>query len=261
MAAAVAAVAVIAGATWLLNESTSYATTVGEQRSVSLADGSQVHLNTETELRVLFDGNSRKVRLDHGEALFEVARDASRTFTVQAADTEVSAVGTAFNVRLRGHEVVEVTVTEGKILLDCDEGDSLVRWNANAGRALESGASRGGGAGSHTRSMLVSEGYAAIAAAGACEKAHLSGDAIDRRVMWRKGVIEFHGDTLEQAVSEFNRYRRHRIVIADPSLALQRVGGRFGTDESDEFVNAVKAQFSVRTRTNEHGEIYLLRAE
>ena len=61
-----------------------YNTAVGEQRTVVLADGSSVVLNTDSLLRVAFSRNLRRVELVRGEALFSVSHDPSRPFAVQA---------------------------------------------------------------------------------------------------------------------------------------------------------------------------------
>src|SRR5262249_48912221 len=55
-----------------------YSTAVGEQRAFDLPDGSIVHLNTQSRLRVHFSAGGRDIRLLSGEALFRVAPDASR---------------------------------------------------------------------------------------------------------------------------------------------------------------------------------------
>ncbi|MBT9494696.1 MAG: FecR domain-containing protein, partial [Paucibacter sp.] len=76
----------------------SYVTGVGELRTVILQDGTRMSLNTATRVRVELARAQRSVKVEGGEALFEVAKDARRPFVVQAAGTEVVAMGTAFVV-------------------------------------------------------------------------------------------------------------------------------------------------------------------
>src|SRR5690606_20513701 len=91
-----------------------YASNVGEVRRIALDDGSYMLLNTDSLAVIQFSEARRDVRLEKGEALFEVAKDPQRPFVVNAGDLTVKAVGTAFVVR-REDSSVEVTVTEGVV--------------------------------------------------------------------------------------------------------------------------------------------------
>lgn len=205
-----------------------YATAVGERKVIVLEDGSQMTLNTASRVRVDFDDERRLVHLKRGEALFNVAHDASRPFIVRAGNTQVRAVGTAFNVRVRS-QVVEITVTEGVVAVEEDH---------------------------------ISAGSAAVVVpAGAVNRLVLPEDELQRRVAWLDGVIELNGETLQQAVDEFNRYRTSKLVVADPAIATIRVGGRFETDEADKFVSAISTAYSIRVVEDESGAIYLLGPE
>lgn len=88
------------GVYWQLNAASTYGTQVGEQRSVQLADGSVVRLDTNSRIRVKLSGSERQIDLLEGQALFEVAHDTSRPFRVRADAMTVTALGTVFDVRL-----------------------------------------------------------------------------------------------------------------------------------------------------------------
>jgi len=75
-----------------------FRTALGEQRSVLLADGSRATLNTASTIEVILQKGRREVRLVQGEALFEVAHDATRPFVVRAGNALLKDVGTQFNV-------------------------------------------------------------------------------------------------------------------------------------------------------------------
>lgn len=215
-----------------------FETALGERKRARLADGSIVELNTGSRLQVDFTTRRRAVRLTRGEALFEVAKDPTRPFVVTAGEAQFRAVGTAFNVRLREH-LVEMTVTEGVV--------QVVGAGANV-----IASPRGG--------RTVAAGQAAVVGPGAIAEVPLAPEALQRRVAWRDGVIELRGETLEQAVAEFNRYRTAKLVVGDPNLAGLRVGGTFGTDEAEKFVGALRSGFNVRTVQGEGGTTYLLPA-
>lgn len=85
--------------------------------TVKLADNTTVKLNSGSTLKypVRFNGNSREVWLS-GEAYLEVARDTSKPFIVHAAGTEVSVLGTTFNVNAYDSaKEVTTTLVSGKV--------------------------------------------------------------------------------------------------------------------------------------------------
>jgi transmembrane sensor len=211
-----------------------YRTRLGERREVRLADGSRIHLNTASTVEVSLREDSRRVRLVKGEALFEVAHDPSRPFLVDAGAAKLRAVGTAFNVRIR-EAVVELTVTEGVV---------AVAENVAAVRSVDA--------------RHVAAGDGAVIRGGAVAPTVLNPNLLRQRVAWQDGVIELDGETLSQAVDEFNRYRDRPIIVGDPRLANLRVGGRFEVDEAAKFLTAVEGSFPVQAITANDGSILLV---
>src|SRR5262249_19085135 len=114
-AAAITFGVAVAVLTWLtLYHDPSYGTERGEHRSVTLAGGSSVELNAVSKIRVRFSTHERAVDLLAGQALFRVAKDATRPFVVVTGDTHVRAVGTQFDVNRKGSRTI-VTVLEGRV--------------------------------------------------------------------------------------------------------------------------------------------------
>ena len=221
-----AAVAVIAAAglfAWVAMPEKTLVTGVGEHKSITLADGSRIDLNTASRVEVDFTERRRTVRLVEGEALFDIARDASRPFVVQAGETAIQVLGTEFNVRVRD-QLVEVAVAKGLVAVD---------------------------------EVRVPAGGSVIVAPGSLNRVSMNQESVRRRLVWRDGGIELKGETLEQAVEEFNRYRERKLVVADPAIAGMRVGGRFQTDEAEKFLNALEGGFHVRAVESEDGRVYL----
>jgi transmembrane sensor len=212
-----------------------YRTGVGERKTVHLADGSVVQLNTASTIEVALRKSHRDIRLVRGEAQFQVAHDAERPFFVNAASARLRAVGTAFDVRLRDQAVVELTVTQGVV-------------------AVVSTAAHGGPA------PHISAGGGAVIDGGAVAPTALGGEAVRQRTAWQQGVIEFKGETLAQVVDEFNRYQVHPIVIGDARLENIRVGGRFQVDEADKFLTAISSTFPIDvTHTSDGGVLLTIR--
>lgn len=233
IAASVAAVG--ATATWrYASDVDLHHTRLGERRIITLADGSRIHLNTASAVEVAMRKHSRRIRLVKGEALFEVAHDASRPFLVDAGAARLRAVGTAFNVRIRD-TLVELTVTEGIV--------AVAEGAVDVDRPGVSKIVAGGGA---------------VIGSGAMAPTALDPTVLRQRTAWQDGVIELDGETLAQAVAEFNRYRGPPIIIGDPRLANLRVGGRFEVDEAEKFLTAVEGSFPVSAIPAADGSILLV---
>lgn len=231
MAAGALGVAATA-ALWLDDGVDRYRTGVGEKRVVRLADGSVIRLNTDSVVEVALTPGRRSLRLLRGEASFDVAPDKARPFVVSADGASVRAVGTAFTVRLRS-DLTEVTVTHGVV---------AVRDCATAERRVVAG-----------NAAAVRQGAIAVTA--------LARGDIDRRLAWQHGRLSFDGDTLAQAVEEFNRYRATPIVIGDPMLAGVRIGGTFRADRSDDFARALEQSFGIRAVPVADGSLLLVPVE
>lgn len=212
-------------------------TAVGERRDIALPDGSIVRLNTASRVEVRMEAQARIVRLLDGEALFEVAHDARRPFFVDVDHSRIRAVGTQFNVRLR-QDLVELTVTEGTVAVATSDD----------GRALRDLPHFSAGSGASIRQGMIA-------------RTSLDPDSFRQRTAWQEGVIELDGNTVEQAVAEFNRYRATPLVIGDQRIATMRIGGRFGISESNRFIAALQQTLPVEAVAGSDGAVMLMMAE
>jgi transmembrane sensor len=239
-AAGIAAAAIIA--TWNLLPSSSaqtYRTGPGGLSRVFLSDGSAVTMNADTEMRVSFTAARRSITLVRGEAHFSVTHDTHRPFEVHARDRIVVAVGTAFDVRLDSLHGVEVTVTEGRVAL-LDDGDAP----RQAGEPPLQTISAGQDALLTTREVVVQR---------------IDSAEISRRLAWERRELSFDGQTLTQAVAEFDRYTNRKIVIDDPSIAALEIGGSFRALDVGSFVAALDRAFGISSRVTAQGTIHLYR--
>lgn len=196
------------------------ATNVGEQRTMSLDDGSRIHLNTATRLRVSYDKEFRRIELLNGEALFEVAKDSSRPFVVAAGDRTVTALGTTFVVQ-RSDVRMSVTLMEGQ-----------VRVAAATSERLEA------------QSTVLAPGERLILSAGAAPV--LDHPALDGVTAWRRGLVALEGMSLAQAVEEMNRYSQVRLTVERSEARQLPVGGSFRIGDSGSFATAVAATYGLR---------------
>ncbi len=116
-AAAAVLLGALAAVLWMNagSEIQTFSTAVGQQRDVTLADGSIVSLNTNSIVEVDLTRRDRQIHLRKGEAHFRVAHDRARPFLVHAGDAVVRAVGTEFDVRLLADQHVDIVVNEGRV--------------------------------------------------------------------------------------------------------------------------------------------------
>lgn len=235
--AAVVLVAMVVGAlSWQRGHEIvrgAWATAIGAQELVHLADGSTATLSGDTALRAELGRRERDIHLLRGEALFDVAPDHARPFVVHVRGYRVIAVGTRFDVR-RDDDRLRVVVTRG-----------LVRLQPAGGA-------------SRTTTELPAGSIADVGAAGVVVR-HVPEESANDYLGWRDGYANFHDTPLVDAVSEFNRYNRPQIVIGDRSLDGLRVGGHFRLDNNAAFVRLLQAMFPVRAEIRSH-DIVLLRA-
>lgn len=210
-------------------------TAVGQQRHVTLADGSQLTLNTNTLLVVKLTPERREIYLRHGEAHFDVVHDASRPFFVHAGDAVIRDVGTQFEVRLNSDRDIDVIV---------DEGQVEVRGSGTtANPAGPDGAIRDGSPG-WVRALTAGEQL--LIAGPRLQVVPVTPRQIADDLAWREGSLVFEGEPLSQALAEVGRYTRERIVLTGPEVASLRISGRFKTDDVPGFFQALQAALPVR---------------
>lgn len=205
-----------------------YRTAVGSLESLSLADGTEATLSSDSRIVVNLSRRERHVELERGEAFFHAARDPRRPFVVAAAGHRAVAVGTRFAVR-RGADGMRVVVTEG-----------LVR--------LESAA---GADGPRQPTTLLPAGSIALATADGVVVTSGTVAAAEQLLSWRDGFLAFHDTPLGTAVAEFNRYNARKLVLGDPALASIRIGGNFRWSNAEAFARLLEQGFGVRVEPHD----------
>lgn len=194
---------------------TGYATAVGQQQTITLADGSRITLNTGTQITVAYRRDARHVRLLHGEALFHVQENPRRPFVLDVAGQRVVDLGTTFDVT-HYRDPVAVTLLEGKVRITPARAD----------------------AGQESADAVTLEPGERLTVAGNATP------VIDRPDLqgvtaWQRGRVYFNATSLGDAVEQLARYGGIRIEVRDPALAGLRVSGVFSTHDPAQFAAAV----------------------
>ena len=248
---------------WFYLQRGVYSTDIGEQRTVVLTDGSVVELNSRSKIKVDYTDHERAVDLLHGQALFRVAKDPKRPFTVESDETLVRAIGTQFDVYKRKMGTV-VTVVEGRVAVltsarDVHTGDSSkpksdLTEHRPAGTANM--AERTPGTGSLAlKQVEIAEPSDSLAHPEpvyliAGEQLVVEPTAItapkptdvEAVTAWTQQRLVFDFTPLTEVAEEFNRYNRRPLVIDDSNMNEFNVSGSFSSTDPALLLRFLRAQ-------------------
>lgn len=205
--------------------------TSGEQRNVTLKDGTVIQLDVRSELDVEFSTGQRLVTLRRGRAIFDVAHDPNRPFSVAAGAGLVTALGTRFQV-YRSYEHLTVTLEEGVVEVAGEYRGRAQHEHLTAGEELSISA--------RSPEWVKRE--------------------VDTQTVtsWSQGRHVFRGVRLGDALIEVNRYAAKKVRLTDPALADLAVSGSFLAGDSETIVSAFATVLPI-TIVNGGGELLLLR--
>ena len=185
-------------------------TATGEQRRLTLADGTQLLLNTGSAVDIEYDARQRTVVLRHGEILVATGRaDAHRPFAVVTPQGRIRPIGTRFTVRrLEGEDATQVVVAQGAVHIRPSRSEQT--------QVLQ--------AGQQARFTATEAETAAPSGAGA--------------TAWEDGLIIADHMRLDDFIAELGRYRPG-LLRCDPAIAGQRISGTFRVEDTDKTLQAL----------------------
>lgn len=203
-------------------------TAVGERSTFTLKDGSVVTLNTDSELWVRFNEGERLVEMTRGQGFFSVSQNKQRPFVVLAGGQRITALGTAFDVRV-GHDAVQVVLVEGRVAVNAVEAS--------------------------THRVELQPGERFVSASG--KTTSVTRANLDASTSWRSGRIVFSNTSLADAVAEVNRYTPQRIAIADQGIGELQISGTYRVSEVERFPHALAAYYPLTVDTLPSGDVVL----
>lgn len=213
----------------------SYTTGLGELRSVLLADGTLVNMNTLTVIEERFSEEFRDVVLLSGEAIFKVAHQPEKPLRVWSENIIAQATGSEFNVKRSDATATIadtspastktiITVISGnvavsakpKIAADGVMGEALVRQGTTNTVNLTKG-----------EEVLFNQQGIVL---------KRQNTNLTKRLSWTQKRLIFSGESLQEVVSEFNRYSKTQIEITDKKAAGLSVSGVFTTNNPNTLI-------------------------
>ncbi|MDZ5646409.1 FecR family protein [Nitrospirillum sp. BR 11828] len=235
-----------------------YSSAVGEVRHIPLDDGSTLTLNTDSAVTLADEAGRRLVYLERGEAFFEVASRTDRPFVLRGPLVQLATNDGACCARLNPGGAPGGTMTVAVV-----SGTVAVEGAPSAlAETLERATGRDWTVRGGQDAVLAAAGQQVSVRAGGAGHGTLvsvetmAPGALDRALMWREGRLAFAGETLAQAVADFARYSRRRIVLASDRLAPRHVSGLFNATDIDGFAHAVAVAFNAKYR--QEGDVIIL---
>ena len=228
-----------------------YSTKIGEHANFNLPDGSIVHLNTNSLLTISFSGDHRQLNLIKGEALFDVAKDTSRPFSVTSGEQSFTALGTIFNVQKSDNNHLELIVTEGRVLI-ADSNASLPELTKKIAKNSEN---------NQENSIIIAGEKATIIDQVKLPKSIVSPQALTQELAWQKGMLIFDGESLNTALEEISRYTNVRFTIQDKKIANRKVSGYFKAGDVDTLLDSISANFELNCTRTDHNTVLITKAD
>lgn len=222
---------------WYSYARDTYATYVGQDRVLTLSDGSTIELNSSSRVHLNFSKDVRGVQLLQGQALFHVAKDHNRPFIVRAGDAEIRAVGTQFDV-YRARASTTVTVVEGTVAVSSSASGSAGAIATTAGHTGQLNPLTGRSF--DTNAMLVAAGEQVVVSP-AVQSRPMKAD-VAAATAWTQHELVFKGTSLQDVVLEFNRYNERQLTIRDPAIANLKVTGIFSSADPLPLLRFLKAR-------------------
>jgi transmembrane sensor len=213
-----------------------YATAVGEQRSIVLPDGSTIELNSRSKITVQYSQEARAVDLLEGQALFHVAKDHARPFIVRSDGTRVRAVGTQFDVYKKNGGTI-VTVVEGRVAILINRDRETVAASVDPDPSPSALSSLSDDEDQRT-SILLSAGEQLIVSQNTVRKADHPNMA--SATAWTQRQLVFESESLSDVAEEFNRYNERQLVIEDPKLYDFHISGVFSSTDPQSLIRFLR---------------------
>jgi transmembrane sensor len=217
-----------------------FSTQFGQQKEITLTDGSTIKLNTNTIIEVAYSSLQRKITLIRGEAKFDVAKDSNRPFTVISGENAFTALGTIYNVQRDNSRNMELLVKEGRVLVSKANTSRTVLLDT-----IKSSQSRTLTASEKVHDIVTAGEKLAIIDESQSTKQTLSIAAMEKELAWQQGMLIFDGESLSQVLSEVQRYNSVKFMPIDKNIADLKISGYFKSNDINGLLKSLSYNFAI----------------
>jgi len=232
-----------------------YSSQYGEQKQLTLNDGTIVELNTNSVIEVAYTAEQRKITLIRGEARFDVAKDKNRPFTVISGHNSFTALGTIFNVQRENISSVELLVKEGRVLVAEANVHVAKLLNAISVSDQQLTAPLSLATSQQVTELAVQDDNIltagekiAIANDVSSATQSLSAQEVKKELAWQQGMLIFDGEPLTQVLKEVQRYNQVKFTPINNELAKLRVSGYFKTNDINGLLQSLSYNFKINAQ-------------
>lgn len=194
----------------------------GGQFHLVLADGTEVWLNSETQLKFpvsFVDGAVRQVELVYGEAYFEVSPSTSHKgskFKVLNKSQEIEVLGTEFNVKAYKDEAnIYITLVEGKVSIKTESIKKVLKPSEQSNLNL------------NTNDVQVSE-------------VNVYGE-----ISWKDGVFSFRAKPLKDIMKVISRWYDVEVIFENKNLESIKFKGTLNKNQSIDEILSIMKSYSI----------------
>lgn len=208
----------------------------GEQRTVSLPDGSVVRLNAESSITFaeqLAALDTRDIQLS-GEAFFDVVRDETRPFIIRSDNLVTTVLGTSFNIRAYPEDqTIAVTVATGKVKIESAD---------------------------HKKQKAVNQ-FLVPGEQGLYDKMSATitrtNVNLEKYLAWKDGTILLEGASLEEATAILGRWYNAEFIFKNPGLKTCTIDGKFRNDKLENILENLRFLMGIEYRIEQENRIII----
>jgi len=247
-----------------MHQTKTHKTAIGEQKIVYLADGSIVHVDTNTTVKTSLTKKFRSVELISGKAFFSVAHEPDRPFIVKAGELSIRALGTEFAVYKKEKGEVSISVSKGRVQV-IPEDEKQISVSKKAVPVLVKQKEP-------VQKLVAEKSDTHLALSKKIlgpgqkmevdkQKAEYVIKPVDVKIdnAWQEGRLNFQNKPLSDVIEELNRYVDRKITIGDNSLKNINVNVYFKIKNRKDFITTLSRAFPVISHTVSNGKIVLVK--
>jgi transmembrane sensor len=211
------------------DDSTVHSTSVGEHKTIRMPDGIELALNTNARVRTRVEGASRVLEIEQGEALLDVAVRSQHPGVLRLGDLELEMVSAKVLARWEPDGSRRFEMLSGEGMLRSTRFDA----SKTSGRRV-------------LPLLLLESGQTFRTHGNVLAIESFDRTTVERRLAWTSGEVLLRGETLAEAIAEFNRYNDRKLIISDGKIASLKIGGRFDATDIDAFVRSLHDVFGIK---------------
>lgn len=227
----------------------SYMTSTGERKEIALEDGTRITLNTNSRVLVDFTHQKRRLVLERGEVLLNVAKDAGRPFVVSAGSRAITVLGTTFNVHKVGFDL-HIGVVEGAVAVHHSELP-ISSGTDMAALLPEESVPPGGSVDAYQISAGTRATFSGIFATDTSQVRVAKIEQLNKFPYWHRGTLLFNNQPLYEVVRSLNRYTQKKVFIESAEIMELRISGMFQIDQIESNLHKLESLFPIQVTTYE----------